>query len=84
VCSALKCVTACRLNENQRSAVVVTTAPPDLALPPILILGPYGTGKTLTLAQAAIEILQQQDTRVLICTHSNRYQHWGGWEGMSM
>ncbi|MPC09690.1 putative helicase with zinc finger domain [Portunus trituberculatus] len=33
--------------------------------------GPYGTGKTHTLAQGIKQILRQPETRILICTHSN-------------
>ncbi|NXO00991.1 HELZ2 Helicase, partial [Rhinopomastus cyanomelas] len=40
-------------------------------IPPLLIYGPFGTGKTFTLAMAAMEILRQPNTRVLICTHTN-------------
>lgn len=36
------------------------------------VTGPYGTGKTYTLAQGIKQILHQPDTRILICTHSNR------------
>ena len=40
---------------------------------PILILGPFGTGKTHTLAMAVQEtLMQNKDARILICTHSNR------------
>lgn len=34
-------------------------------------VGPFGTGKTYTLAQAIKEVLLQPNTRVLVCTHSN-------------
>ncbi|XP_043941030.1 probable helicase with zinc finger domain [Protopterus annectens] len=60
-----------RLNAKQKEAVIAITTPLSIQLPPVLIIGPYGTGKTFTLAQAVKHILQQQDTRVLICTHSN-------------
>ncbi|XP_047469239.1 probable helicase with zinc finger domain [Penaeus chinensis] len=60
-----------RLNPKQKEALVAITAPHGLILPPILIIGPYGTGKTYTLAQGIKQILQQPDTRILICTHSN-------------
>ncbi|XP_028629876.1 helicase with zinc finger domain 2 isoform X3 [Grammomys surdaster] len=40
-------------------------------IPPLLIYGPFGTGKTYTLAMAALEIVQQPHTKVLICTHTN-------------
>ncbi|XP_069807997.1 probable helicase with zinc finger domain [Dendropsophus ebraccatus] len=60
-----------RLNAKQKEAILAITTPLSVPLPPILIIGPYGTGKTFTLAQAVKHILKQQDTRVLICTHSN-------------
>lgn len=34
-------------------------------------LGPFGTGKTYTLAQAIKQTLIQDNTRILVCTHSN-------------
>ncbi|XP_030064309.1 putative helicase with zinc finger domain isoform X1 [Microcaecilia unicolor] len=61
-----------RLNTKQKEAVLAITTPLSIQLPPVLIIGPYGTGKTFTLAQAVRHILKQQDTsRILICTHSN-------------
>ena len=51
--------------------MVAITTDVSMRLPPILIVGPYGTGKTFTLAQAAKEILRQEGTRILICTYSN-------------
>lgn len=33
--------------------------------------GPYGTGKTYTLAQIIKQLLSQSEARILICTHSN-------------
>ncbi len=38
---------------------------------PIVIAGPYGTGKTFTFAQCIKGILDLPNTRVLVCTHSN-------------
>ena len=43
----------------------------ELALAPVIILGPYGTGKTFTLGRAIEQLLQSGDNRVLVCTHSN-------------
>nr|XP_045015179.1 probable helicase with zinc finger domain isoform X1 [Jaculus jaculus]XP_045015180.1 probable helicase with zinc finger domain isoform X1 [Jaculus jaculus]XP_045015181.1 probable helicase with zinc finger domain isoform X1 [Jaculus jaculus] len=61
-----------RLNTKQKEAVLAITTPLSIQLPPVLIIGPYGTGKTFTLAQAVKHILQQQESsRILICTHSN-------------
>ncbi|XP_023676139.1 probable helicase with zinc finger domain isoform X1 [Paramormyrops kingsleyae] len=60
-----------RLNAKQKEAILAITTPLSIQLPPVLIIGPYGTGKTFTLAQAVKHILKQQESRVLICTHSN-------------
>uniref|UniRef100_A0A8C9YG57 Probable helicase with zinc finger domain n=1 Tax=Sander lucioperca TaxID=283035 RepID=A0A8C9YG57_SANLU len=60
-----------RLNAKQKEAILAITTPVTIPLPPILIIGPYGTGKTFTLAQAVKHILRQDQSRVLICTHSN-------------
>ena len=40
--------------------------------PPILVIGPFGTGKTYALSLACVSILSQPErNKVLICTHSN-------------
>ena len=36
---------------------------------PLLVAGPFGTGKTRVLARAAFEILKDRSTKVLICAH---------------
>nr|XP_055059150.1 helicase with zinc finger domain 2-like [Misgurnus anguillicaudatus] len=41
------------------------------AAAPLLIYGPFGTGKTLCLASAAIQLARQPKTKVLICTYTN-------------
>lgn len=62
-----------RLNEQQRRAVAAIVAPRTVPnVPPILVVGPFGTGKTFTLAKAMLEVIKRMpDSRVLICTHSN-------------
>ena len=61
-----------KLNPKQREAVVAITTPLVISLPPILIIGPYGTGKTFTLGQAIKMLLKQENhRRILVCTHSN-------------
>ena len=61
-----------RLNAKQREAIVAITTSLQHRLPPILVIGPFGTGKTFTLAHAAKKVLAQDHRhRVLICTHSN-------------
>ncbi|KAM9284821.1 3'-5' exoribonuclease HELZ2 isoform 1-T1 [Morus bassanus] len=60
-------------NSKQKLAISFITgqATSSRQVPPLLIYGPFGTGKTFTLAMATIEILRQRNTRVLICTHTN-------------
>lgn len=60
-----------KLNSKQKEAVVAITTPISIPLPPILLIGPFGTGKTYTLAQAIRHLLTQPEARILICTHSN-------------
>lgn len=59
------------LNSKQREAVTAITTPAGVPLPPILLIGPFGTGKTFTLASSMRQVLLQADTKILICTHSN-------------
>lgn len=62
----------CQLNERQKEAVAVMMAPIVERLPPVLILGPFGTGKTSTIAQALrILLVNDRTSRVILCTHSN-------------
>ncbi|XP_035254938.1 probable helicase with zinc finger domain isoform X3 [Anguilla anguilla] len=59
-----------RLNEQQRAALGVITAPLSLQLPPVLLCGPPGTGKTFTLLQATVALLGEDINRVLLCSQS--------------
>ncbi|XP_054247880.1 helicase with zinc finger domain 2 [Indicator indicator] len=60
-------------NTKQKQAISFITGQPASSrqVPPLLIYGPFGTGKTFTLAMATMEILRQPNARVLICTHTN-------------
>ncbi|NXS33148.1 HELZ2 Helicase, partial [Pomatostomus ruficeps] len=62
-----------RGNSKQKQAISFIMGQPTTSrqVPPLLIYGPFGTGKTFTLAMATLEILRQPNTRVLICTHTN-------------
>lgn len=60
-----------KLNSKQKEAVLAITTPSTVPLPPILLIGPFGTGKTFTLASSIKQLLLQPDSRILICTHSN-------------
>ena len=57
-------------NTNQHEAIAMIL---DSSLtPPILVIGPFGTGKTFTLNLACVSILcESERNKVLICTHSN-------------
>lgn len=62
-------------NRKQKLAVeFITGSGPAGSQPiaPLLIYGPFGTGKTYTLAMASLEVIRQPHTKVLICTHTNR------------
>jgi len=61
-----------RTNENQKDAIMKCAGFSHMSVPPLLIVGPFGTGKTYTLAQCAKHVLLEPNTRILICTHSNR------------
>ena len=57
-------------NDNQHEAIAMILDPSPT--PPILLLGPFGTGKTFTLYHACVSILSEsENNKVLICTHSN-------------
>ncbi|EDW85385.2 uncharacterized protein Dwil_GK10580 [Drosophila willistoni] len=60
-----------KLNAKQKEAVNAITTALSIRLPPILLIGPFGTGKTYTLAQAIKQLLAQPEAKILICTHSN-------------
>ena len=58
---------ALKLDSYQKHALhtIMSCAPGA----PVLVTGPFGTGKTRLLARAAYEILKFEKTRVLICAH---------------
>ncbi|XP_036915978.1 helicase with zinc finger domain 2 [Sturnira hondurensis] len=61
-------------NRKQRLAVefIAGGSPGDVRpVAPLLIYGPFGTGKTYTLAMASLEVIRQPHAKVLICTHTN-------------
>nr|XP_046237174.1 helicase with zinc finger domain 2-like isoform X2 [Scatophagus argus]XP_046237183.1 helicase with zinc finger domain 2-like isoform X2 [Scatophagus argus] len=62
-----------KLNAKQQSAINFITGKPSVQkfVAPLLIYGPFGTGKTFTLATAARQLCKQPDNKVLICTHTN-------------
>jgi len=58
------------LNEDQKD-IIRKIAAPSIDAPPLVVFGPFGTGKTFTLSQAVRRIAVNRNNRVLICTHSN-------------
>ncbi|KAM4625518.1 3'-5' exoribonuclease HELZ2-like [Polymixia lowei] len=61
------------LNAKQQSAIDFIVGDSDVGedVAPLLIYGPFGTGKTFTLATAAKELTKKPENRVLICTYTN-------------
>ncbi|KAG1930154.1 helicase with zinc finger domain 2 [Pimephales promelas] len=61
------------LNEKQQAAMNFFLGVTDNggSVPPLLIYGPFGTGKTRTLAKMAQVLAQQPQNKILICTHTN-------------
>lgn len=61
------------LNSDQMKVIKHVIAQHMGYTPPLILYGPFGTGKTETMAQAALLLLRERsDVRILICTHSNR------------
>lgn len=60
-------------NRKQCDALAFITGQPsgNRRVPPLLIYGPFGTGKTFTLAKAAMEIVKKPGSRLLLCTDTN-------------
>ncbi|XP_012395158.1 helicase with zinc finger domain 2-like [Sarcophilus harrisii] len=60
----------CNAKQKQAISYITGTASESRQVPPLLIYGPFGTGKTYTLAWAALEVIKQPNAKVLICTHT--------------
>ncbi|XP_024870776.1 probable helicase with zinc finger domain [Temnothorax curvispinosus] len=59
------------LNQEQKQAVTAITLSIKTSSPPVLLLGPFGTGKTFTIAHMLRMLVQNKNNRILLCTHSN-------------
>ncbi|XP_015255759.1 PREDICTED: helicase with zinc finger domain 2-like, partial [Cyprinodon variegatus] len=66
-------VTYEKLNAKQQSALSFITGNHDKKkfTAPLLIYGPFGTGKTFTMATAAMELCRNPNNKILICTYTN-------------
>lgn len=58
------------LNDEQRSAVAHILNKTD-NLPPYILYGPAGTGKTKTLVAAIVNIVRTTEDNVLVCVQTN-------------
>ena len=58
------------LNDNQREVITRILAPESHS-PPLVVFGPFGTGKTFTLHQAIRHLVTKGNNRILLCTHTN-------------
>ncbi|XP_073704971.1 3'-5' exoribonuclease HELZ2 [Garra rufa] len=61
------------LNNKQQIALnfILGKCEGNKVAPPLLIYGPFGTGKTLCLASAATKLALRSENKVLICTYTN-------------
>ncbi|KAK7159588.1 hypothetical protein R3I94_005818 [Phoxinus phoxinus] len=61
------------LNNKQQIALnfILGKCESNKVAPPLLIYGPFGTGKTLCLASAAKKLALRSQNKVLICTYTN-------------
>ena len=58
------------LDDGQHEVIGRILAPESNS-PPLLVFGPFGTGKTFTLHRAIRELVTKSKTRILLCTHTN-------------
>lgn len=59
-----------KLNTNQREVIKGILAPGNTSSP-LVVFGPFGTGKTFTLNQAIRHLVTKNHNRILLCTHTN-------------
>uniref|UniRef100_W5LDR9 Helicase with zinc finger 2 n=1 Tax=Astyanax mexicanus TaxID=7994 RepID=W5LDR9_ASTMX len=61
------------LNEKQQAAMdfILGTSDQEGNTAPLLIYGPFGTGKTFTLAKITLALAKKPQNKILICTHTN-------------
>jgi len=60
------------LNEDQMKIVDYVTTTKEHLVAPLVVYGAFGTGKTESLAQAAILLAStSDDVKLLICTQTN-------------
>ena len=57
--------------DDDQHKVIGRILAPESNSPPLLVFGPFGTGKTFTLHRAIRELVTKSKTRILLCTHTN-------------
>uniref|UniRef100_A0A8C5MKQ9 Helicase with zinc finger 2 n=1 Tax=Leptobrachium leishanense TaxID=445787 RepID=A0A8C5MKQ9_9ANUR len=57
--------------QQMAASYIIGSVPEKNLVAPLLIYGPFGTGKTYTIAKTTLEVIKQTGSRVLICTHNN-------------
>ncbi|XP_048588777.1 helicase with zinc finger domain 2-like isoform X4 [Nematostella vectensis] len=59
-----------RLNDSQKDVIraIAKREPPS---PPVVVFGPFGTGKSFTLNQGVRQLLTSGKNRILLCTKTN-------------
>ncbi|XP_026145910.1 helicase with zinc finger domain 2-like [Carassius auratus] len=72
-CVPVNITKQCELNNKQQVALnfILGKCEVNKLAPPLLIYGPFGTGKTLCLASAAVKLALHSKNKVLICTYTN-------------
>lgn len=65
-------ITALNTKQKEAFSFIVGKSSITTFVAPLLIYGPFGTGKTFTLATAARELSKEPGNKVLICTCTNR------------
>ncbi|XP_059419292.1 helicase with zinc finger domain 2-like isoform X2 [Carassius carassius] len=72
-CVPVNITKQCELNNKQQVALnfILGKCEVNKLAPPLLIYGPFGTGKTLCLASAAVKLALHSQNKVLICTYTN-------------
>ena len=57
--------------DDRQNEVIARILAPESNSPPLVVFGPFGTGKTFTLHRAIRELVTKSKTRILLCTHTN-------------
>lgn len=65
-------VTTLNIKQQQALSFIMGNSSDPTSVAPLLIYGPFGTGKTFTIATAARELCKEPGNKVLICTCTNR------------